>query len=160
MDNNKSRIEKLKMELNKTYPMTMSNYSFHTLPREVLDKLFKDGRHISPFMEYLVAQEFGLTHIPGCKGYDMVDPRNPEIKYEQKMFTANGCKFMPSSMIGTKRTFDQTIFAEKAAKLIYVIVSNIAFPDVKIRFVTGIDMLARYPNGIIPYADHDMFFSI
>ena len=160
MDHNKSRIEKLKMELNKTYPITISNYSFHTLPREVLDRLFKDGRHISPFMEHIVAQEFGLIHIPGCKGHDMVDPENPEIKYEQKMFTSNGCKFMPSSMIGTKRIFDQAIFAEKAAKLIYVIVSNVAFPDVKIRFVTGTDMLALYANGIIPPADHDRFFNI
>ena len=148
------------MELNKTFDIRIGNYSFDTLPREVVEQLFKDGRHISPFMEVLLCQKFDLTHVTGCKGHDMIDPGNPEIKYEQKMFTPYGCKFMPSSMVGTGRSFDPAIFAEKAAKLIYIIVSNVAFPDVKIRFVTGTDMLALYPKGIIPPADHDRFFSM
>lgn len=148
------------MELNKTYNITITNYSFNTLPCEVLEKLYKDGRIFSHFIEHQIAQDFALTHVPGCKGYDIVDPKNPEIKYEQKTFTANGCKFRPSSMIGTGRSFDPAIFAEKAAKLIYIIVSNVAFPNIKIRFVSGTDMLTLYPNGIIPFADHDRFFNM
>lgn len=148
------------MELNTTYGMRISDCSFDNLSGEVVEQIFKDGRHLSPFMEQLVCQKFGLTHVSGCKGHDMIDPGNPEIKYEQKMFTPNGCKFMPSSMVGVGRTFDPAIFAEKAAKLIYIIVSNVAFPDVKIRVVSGTDMLDLYPNGSIPFADHDRFFSM
>jgi len=148
------------MELNKTYDRRISNYSFDILPREVVEQLFKDGRIFSHFAEHLLAQDFGLTYVPGCKDHDIVDPKNSDIKYEQKTFTANGCSFRPSSMKGVGRTFDQTIFAEKAAKLIYIIVSNVAFPNIKIRFVSGTDMLDLYPNGSIPFADHDKFFSI
>lgn len=147
------------MELNKVINLTIKNFTFHTLPPEVTSKLFQDGRVFSHFIEHQLAQDFGLTHVSGCKSHDMVDPLNPEIKYEQKTFTARGCKIMPSSMIGKGRKFDKTIFAEKAAKLIYIIVSNADFPNIKIKFSAGTDMVALYPNGSIPFSDHDKFFS-
>lgn len=148
------------MEFNKTYDIIITNYSFHTLPSEVLIEIYKDGRVFSHFIERQLAQDFGLKHVGGCQYYDIADTTDPDIKYEQKTFTANGCKFMPSNMIGVGRTFDQTIFAEKAAKLIYIIVSNVAFPNIKIKFVSGTDMLALYPTGIIPKGNHDEFFNM
>jgi len=144
---------------NKTILKTISNVSFGDLPQEVIRNIFKDGRIFSHFIERVLAQDYGLTHVTGCQGHDIVDPSNPEIKYEQKTFTGNGCKIMPSNMIGQGRKFDKTIFHEKAASLNYVIVSNIGFPDIKIRFVKGADLIAQYPSGEIKLKDHDTFFA-
>ena len=62
-------------------------------------------------------------------------------------------------MKGVKRTFNQTIFEEKTKKLIFIIVSNIDFPNIKIKFVRGTDLLVSYPKGIIPRKDFDKFFN-
>jgi hypothetical protein len=139
--------------------ITIENFGFHTLPREAVSRILKDGRVFSHFIEHQLAQDFGLTHVPGCKSHDLIDPKNPEIKYEQKTFTSKGCKIMPSSMIGKGRKFDKTIFAEKAEKLTYIIVSNIDFPNIKIKFMPGSKMATLYPNGSIPRGHHDRFFS-
>ena len=144
---------------NKTIQRTIQNVSFDTLPGEVLKDLFKDGRIFSHFIERILAQDYGLRHVTGCKGYDIVDPVNPGIKYEQKTFTGNGCKFMPSNMIGQGRHFDKEVFDEKSKNLIYVIVSNINFPTLKIRFVKGGELATKYPNGEIKLKDHDKFFT-
>jgi len=144
---------------NKTIERKVEGVSFDTLPLEVLNELFKDGRIFSHFIERILAQDYGLRHVPGCKGYDIVDPLNPDIKYEQKTFTGNGCKFMPSNMIGQGRQFNKEVFDEKSKHLIYVIVSNIHFPSLKIRFVKGPELATRYPNGEIKLKDHDKFFT-
>jgi hypothetical protein len=144
---------------NTTIERKIENVSFDTLPVEVLHELFKDGRIFSHFMERILAKDYGLTHVPGCKGYDIVDPVNPDIKYEQKSFTGNGCKFMPSNMIGQGRHCDKEVFDEKSKHLIYVIVSNLHFPTLKIRFIKGPELAAKYPNGEIKLKDHDNFFT-
>jgi len=143
---------------NKTIERIIENVSFDTLPDEVLKELFKDGRIFSHFIERILAQDYGLRHVTGCKGHDIVDNLNPDVKYEQKTFTTNGCKFMPSNMIGQGRHFDKAVFDEKSKNLIYVIVSNVGFPSLKIRFVKGSDLATQYPNGEIKFKDHDKFF--
>jgi hypothetical protein len=55
-------------------------------------------------------------------------------------------------------TFDKAVFHEKARALNYIIVSNVAFPELKIRFVKGQDLITQYPNGVINLKDHDKFF--
>jgi len=75
-------------------------------------------------------------------------------KHSQK----KGCSFTPSNMKGQGRKFDQTIFEEKTKKLIFVIVSNVNFPEIKIKFVRGVDLLVDYPNGKIHFKDFDKFF--
>ena len=144
---------------NKTIEREIKNVSFDTLPLEVLTDLFKDGRIFSHFIERILAEDYGLKHVTGCKGYDIVDPSNSDIKYEQKTFTGNGCKFMPSNMIGQGRHFNKEVFDEKSKNLIYVIVSNVKFPSLKIRFVKGPELAAKYPNGEIKLKDHDTFFT-
>ena len=62
-------------------------------------------------------------------------------------------------MIGEGRTFNKEIFEEKAKKLIYIIVSNCNFPEIKIKFVRGIDLIIDYPKGVIPLKDLDKFFN-
>jgi hypothetical protein len=146
-------------EFNKTFITTITNYGFHTLSQKVVNNIYKDGRVFSHFMEHQLAQDFGLTHVTGCKGHDLTDPENSDIQYEQKTFTKKGCKLMPSNMIGTGRKFDKGKFIEKATKLNYIVVSNIEFPIIKIKFVSGSDIISRFPNGKIFIKDHDAFFT-
>jgi hypothetical protein len=61
-------------------------------------------------------------------------------------------------MIGEGRHFDQAIFEEKAKKLTYIVVSNVNFPEIKIKFVKGSELAAAYPKGCIPSKDFDKFF--
>ncbi len=63
-------------------------------------------------------------------------------------------------MIGQGRTFNEEVFNEKASKLIYIIVSNVYFPQIKVKFIKGIDLIKTYQNGIIKFKDHDNFFKV
>ena len=143
--------------LNKTYTHIIENFSFGNLSQQVLIKFYKDGRHFAPVIELYLQEMFPLIHKEGCASYDFTDDSNN--KYDEKTFTKGGCNFMPSSMIGTGRKFDKVKFNEKANKLIYIIVSNINFPEIKIRFVRGIDLIIDYPNGKIPLVNFYDFFS-
>jgi hypothetical protein len=143
---------------NHTIAKTIENFAFGGLPRQTLLELFGDGRIFSHFMERILEQDYALKHVPGCQGHDLIDSQDASIKYEQKTFTRNGCKFMPSNMIGQGRHFDQVVFDEKVKHLIYIIVSNIHFPELKIRFVKGPELAAMYPRGEIKIGDHDKFF--
>ena len=145
-------------EFNTTYDHIIDTVAFGSLDQETLQTLFKDGRIFSHFIERFIAKEYGLTHVTGCQGHDLVDPSDATVKYEQKTFTGNGCKFMPSNMIGQGRHFDKSVFDEKVKGLNYVIVSNVAFPKIKIRFVKGCDLATLYPGGEIRSKGHDGFF--
>jgi hypothetical protein len=142
-----------------TITKTLKDVSFDSLPLSVLKELFEDGRIFSHFMERIIARDYDLTHVSGCKGHDLVDSSDSEIKYEQKSFTKNGCNLTPSNMIGVGRHFDSEVFHEKAKKLIYVVCSNVHFPEIKIRFIKGVDVIALYPKGKITLKGHDAFFS-
>jgi hypothetical protein len=147
---------------NVTFLHTMHGCAFDNLSKEGYIDVLKDGRVFSHFIEPWLEQNYpSLKHIKGCKGYDLVDASNENIKYEQKTFTnaKSGCSFRPSNMKGAGRKFDQTIFEEKTKKLLFVIVSNIDFPNIKIKFISGNDLLGSYPTGIIPRKDFDKFFN-
>jgi len=150
----------MEIEYNKTHTKRIENISFGNLDKETLEKIFRDGRAFSHFIERFLAKEYNLTHIDGCKGYDIIEPTNSEIKYEQKTFTSKGCKIMPSNMVGQGRSFDPVVFKEKAEKLIYIIVSNVKFPEIHIRFVKGVDLVPLYPNGKIQAREHNAFFGL
>jgi hypothetical protein len=146
-------------EFNKTFNKIIQNVSFGDLPPAILQEIFKDGRVFAHFAEHLIAQDYALKRVPGCKAHDLIDPADPSVKYEQKTFTSRQCKLMPSNMQGQGRHFDQAVFVEKSKDLIYVIVSNVNFPEIKIRFVKGSELAAKYPNGEIKFKDHDTFFN-
>jgi hypothetical protein len=148
-----------KIEYNNTYTHTITDFSFGNIPKSIIIQLYKDGRVFSHIIESWLATNYPLIHIKGCKKHDHIDNNNENIKYDQKTFTKGGCKFMPSNMIGEGRTFNKEIFEEKAKKLIYIIVSNINFPEIKIKFVRGIDLIVDYPNGVIPLKDFNKFFN-
>jgi hypothetical protein len=144
---------------NKTFLHLIEQFTFGNIPTQTMIDILKDGRAFSHFIEPWLAINYPLTHIKGCKSYDHTDLDDTSIKYDQKTFTARGCKFMPSNMIGEGRKFDQVIFEEKAKKLTYIIISNINFPEIKIKFVKGIDLIVDYPNGVIPSKDFVKFFN-
>jgi hypothetical protein len=147
------------IEYGKTYVHVIEGFGFGNLSASTIIDIYKDGRPFSHFIEPWLAINYPLIHVKGCKKYDHTDINNENVKYDQKTFTLGGCKFMPSNMIGEGRTFNKEIFEEKAKKLIYIIVSNINFPEIKIKFVRGIDLIIEYPKGIIPLKDFDKFFN-
>ena len=149
----------MNIEFDKTFTHTIENVAFGTLPPAILNQLFRDGRIFSHFMEHTLAQDYKLTHVPGCKGHDLITPADPTIKYDQKTFTAGGCKFMPSNMIGQGRHFDKAVFDEKVKDMIYVVVSNVNFPEIKIRFAKGSKLATDYPTGVIPFSHYKSFFA-
>lgn len=149
----------LEVSLNITYNHVIEEYKFGNIPHVLMKEIFKDGRPFSHFIELWLSINYQLIHVKGCKDHDFVDFNDKNIKYDQKTFTKLGCKFMPSNMIGEGRKFNKEIFEEKANKLIYIIVSNINFPEIKIKFVRGNDLLIDYPDGKIPSKDFEKFFN-
>ena len=147
------------IELNKTYTHVLSNCGFDCLSPQILQQIFKDGRAFSHFIEPWLAENYPLNHVTGCKKYDHTSKSDESILYDQKTFTARGCNIKPSNMIGEGRKFDEEIFKEKASKLIYIIVSNINFPEIKVKFVRGTELLVKYPAGKIPSKHFEEFFN-
>lgn len=146
--------------LNETQTYTIEIYGFGNLPLEVANEVLKDGRTFSHFIERWIPnqnQYSSLTWVKGCKEYDFIDNKN--VKYDEKTFTRNGCKFVPSNMLGAGRTFDKEVFEKKANNLVYCIVSNLNFPEIKIKFVKGSELIKIYPKGSIPLKDHVKFFN-
>jgi hypothetical protein len=150
---------KNQVTFNITYIYNLAEFSFGNLSSQMIIEIFKDGRPFSHFIEKWLSLNFDLIHIGGCKAYDFVDENDENIKYDQKTFTVRGCKFMPSNMIGEGRKFDKEIFETKAQNLNYIIVSNVNFPEIKIKFVKGTDLINTYPNGVIPSKDFIKFFN-
>ena len=66
---------------------------------------------------------------------------------------------MPSSMIGTGRKFDAEEFKAKMETMNFVIVDNNDFPQIRVKFATGLELASRYPTGFIPPADREAFFA-
>ena len=143
-----------------TFSHTITGFGFGNLSEEIMVETFKDGRAFSHFIEPWLAINYPcLKHIKGCKKYDYTDTTDENIKYDQKTFTQRGCNFLPSNMIGEGRKFDAEIFKEKAKNLIYIVVSNVDFPRIKVRFVRGTRLIIDYPNGKIPLKDFVKFFN-
>jgi hypothetical protein len=145
--------------LDVTFTHTLTDIRFDILSPEIIKKILKDGRVFSHFIEAWIERKYPIKHISGCKSYDFIDINHTETIYDEKTFTENGCIFYPSNMRGQGRIFDKEVFEKKAKKLIYCIVSNINFPEIKIKFVRGIKLLKLYPNGTISLNDHVKFFN-
>lgn len=145
------------IKYNKTYKYTIQNVSFGNLSRAALIRIFKDGRYVSPLIEEHLTIWFpGLTRIEGNKDHDHVDKKG--IIYDAKNFTKNGMMFMPSNQIGASRKYDPKITEQKANKLIYICCDVVDFPDVKVRFIPGKQLIKSYPKAKVPYGERDSFF--
>ena len=106
-----------------------------------------------------MSENYDLVHVKCCKSYDFRDKVHEEILYDEKTFTNRGCNYCPSNMLGQGRSFNKEVFENKTKSLIFAIVSNVDFPNIKIRFIKGETILRKYPTGKIPKKDHDNFFS-
>ena len=62
-------------------------------------------------------------------------------------------------MKGQGRTFDKDVFENKTKRLVFCCVSNINFPEIKVKFIQGKDLLQQYPSGFIPLKDFSKFFN-
>lgn len=147
------------VQLNVTRTHMIDNVSFGDLPQESVNEIFKDGRVFSHFIEKWLEKKYPIIHVSGCKDHDFIDSNYNEIKYDEKTFTKLGCHFCPSNMLGQGRVFNQKVFEEKTKKMIFCIVSNLNFPEIKVKFVQGSNLLEKYPKGKIPLKDHIRFFN-
>lgn len=145
--------------LNTTFTHIIETPSFGNLSKEDVIAIFKDGRPFSHFIEKWIEKNYPLTQVMGCKSYDFTDNLHPDIIYDEKTFTNRGCNYCPSNMLGQGRVFDQSLFEEKTKQLIFCIVSNINFPEIKIKFMRGTELLILYPKGKIPLKEHIKFFN-
>jgi len=145
------------IEMNRVYEF-VCEATFETLPQERVDKLFRDGRVASKFMEQMLEIWFpGLVFKDG-KGYDHIHKSWPGQWFDEKTFTKGGAKFSPSIMQGGGRNVDKKLLWEHAMKMIYIFCDVVDFPEVQVVFKYGED-LTRYPNGNIPFNDRNTLFS-
>ena len=144
--------------LNTTFTHNIGVSSFGGLSTYKVNNIFKDGRVFSHFVEAWLEEQYPIIQVGGCKPYDFVDSIYNTTKYDEKTFTKRGCAFCPSNMLGKGRVFNSEVFQEKTAGMIFCIVSNVNFPEIKVRFVRGTDLLVSYPKGRIPIQDHVKFF--
>ena len=150
--------QNVSVQLNTTFTHTLTNLGFDCLPEAVVINLFKDGRPFSHFIEKWLEKNYNINHVEGCKKFDFVDRNYPNTKYDEKTFTKRGCCYMPSNMLGQGRSFNQEEFQNKTKGLVFCIVSNVNFPEIKVRFVRGSELIKKYPKGKIPFKDYATFF--
>ena len=138
----------MKIEFNKTYHFDIPTDQFRwcDMDKEELIELFRDGRVASFFFERQIPHWFPeLTFIPGDKkGYDHIDEQGN--KYDAKGLTKGGCKFMPSSMLGTGRKFDAESAHAHADEISYIIHDIREFPSINLIFKKGSDLTKEFPN--------------
>ena len=124
--------------------------------RASLEQLFRDGRHISPILEYWLNENTNLIYISGNKQYDFIHENNS--RYQLKTFTKNGMSFRPSNQIGSGRFSNQKDFENYCNTQTFVIASVVKFPVVKFKLVSGKYLLKTFPNGKIKPKEHDIIF--
>jgi hypothetical protein len=148
------------IKLNNTDKYKVTNYGFDNLKENEVVSIYNDGRVFSHFIEKWLEITYPLKWIKGCKSYDFVDLTDEPIQYDEKTFTKRGCKFMPSNMIGQGRKFDKDKFIEHATHLTYIIVDNVDFPNILVRFIDGKDLVKEYPNGNIKFSERKKLFNL
>ena len=158
--------------LNQTFDFQLStdDFKFAGLLHDEIVEMMKDGRVFSQWVERWLPKKFPLIHVKGCKKYDHTDLNNENIKYEAKTFTpASGLSYAPSGDTGVGRTLNEEGAKERASNLIYTIVSNVNFPNIKVRFITGDDLMKKETELMkrkdgkikckISLTHHDAFFA-
>lgn len=139
----------MNMKEDTSFTFNLSNISFDSLDSSILNTMYKDGRAFSHLSELWLQDNCPmLKHVTKCKDHDFINRTN-DTKYDAKTWTSNKLDFRPSNMLGKGRSFDKEVFDEKCNKLTYIVVSNINFPEIKVRFIKGCDLVQLYPKGYI-----------
>ena len=150
------------IEYNKIYAFDLTNHmSFGNLTEEEIVEVLSDGRPMSHLVEVQLTKWFPeLTHIRGCKDHDHVMQHNGQtVKLDAKNFTrSGGCKFMPSSMIGTGRKFNEALFKDSVKDKDYIICDITRLPKVYVKFKKGTELAADFPKGKITKSQRGLLF--
>ena len=138
-------------EFNKVYHYDLSDWiRIDGWTKEGVRELMVDGRFASHILERQIPKWHpALAHVKGCKDHDHVDEGLGGIRFDAKNLTKNGCRYMPSNMIGEGRVFDKQIFHEKAKNMNYIICDIVDYPKVRLIFKSGPDLLKLFPKGVI-----------
>ena len=147
----------MKVEYNKTYHFTVSA-AFGDIPQEKVNELFQDGRRASHFLEIQLEYWFPELTFVNAKGYDHVR-KNSDKLYDAKCFTKGGLTYAPSVMLGAGRKVVKEDAHEHAKSIDYIACDVVDFPHVRVRFVSGNDMVEQYPSTRIPFKDREVFFA-
>jgi len=146
------------IDLNKVYHFSLKIPKVGDLTTEEINEVFQDGRQASPVLERQLVKWFPeLTHIKGCKDHDHIDTQGN--KYDAKNFTKRGLKFMPSKMIGVGRSFNKNEFHNKAKNLTYIVCDIVDFPQIKVVFKNGKELIKEYPNGSVSISKRKELFN-
>lgn len=137
-----------RVEFNTLFHLTFpeSHLKFGSLPYDKLCAVLRDGRPCSFLLEALAAEMFQMTLNTG-KGIDYLCHDGRLI--ESKVYTKNGCNFSPSSMKGMKRIYEGNVFLRAARETDFLISDVTHFPDVKMTFKHGKDLLALTGNKAV-----------
>jgi len=141
-----------------TFYISEESVSFGNLSKETVFSLFKDGRVASPFLERAVEVWYPHLKFVDAKGYDHVDIHTSQ-KYDLKCFTKGGLRFAPSVMIGAGRKIDEEKLHEHASSISYICCDIINFPKIRVKFISGKELIKTYPKGSIPFSHKERFFS-
>jgi hypothetical protein len=134
----------------KTYTFDLTGkVSFGDLPTSLVNDMFKDGRVASKFLENHLPVWFPELEFVDQDGYDHISKTGQ--KYDLKGFTKGGASYAPSAMIGAGRKIDVTEMHAHANTIDYVFSDITEFPQVRIKFMRGTDMVQQYPSGKIAY---------
>tara|TARA_B100000925_G_scaffold85656_1_gene61356 strand:+ start:1605 stop:2057 length:453 start_codon:yes stop_codon:yes gene_type:complete len=144
---------------NKTYTFEV-NASFGDLPKETIDVMFRDGRVASKFLEHHLPVWFPELDFVDAKGYDHVNIQTGR-KLDAKCFTKGGLTFAPSVMLGAGRRIIEQEVHDHAETIDYIACDVVEFPKVRIRFVTGTDLVKNYPGKYckVPFSQREKFFT-
>lgn len=137
----------IEIDYNTVYEFDLTGkVTFWDLPLEEVHELFRDGRTASRFLERKVPHLFAEFNYVDQKGYDWL--RKLINKVEGKCVTKNGCKFAPSSMVGSGRKIIPSEVKEtiENENLDYILMDIVEFPMVRMRFVKGIDLITTHPK--------------
>lgn len=144
--------------LNTVFTHKIDNCRFGTLPKEKIFKIFDNELIFSHFINPWLAHFYALNYIPGYEYFSFTDKFHSEIRYEQLTFTTRGCRFTKPSMFKPNEILDSSILKRQSGSLIYIIVENINFPNIKVKFISGADLFSKYPKGEIDYKQHKKIF--
>ena len=107
----------MNFDLDKIYYTRISAASFANLSPIVMERIFSDGRYISPFIEAFVDQNFdNISYVPGNKAWDYryaSTSLNKPLELRGFSLQADNANLIPSNMIGAGRTYDETKYLAK-----------------------------------------------
>jgi len=145
-----------KIEYNKTYNFVV-NATFGDIHPDIINLMFRDGRIASHFLERQLEQWFPELTFVNSKGHDHVNKVSNRL-YDAKCFTHNGLSYAPSVMLGAGRKVVKEDAHAHAKHIDYIACDVTDFPSVRVRFVSGTDMIEKYPSTRVSFKQRDKFF--